>query len=142
MKENKCINTLLLCVNSVLDSSQHDRGIINAISNGLMKDHTRSGSMEDYVSLTAEARYDFCVNASSCIDGASINSQASLSGDLKALRSSLDEMMNATYGDKLLYFDGGPCDSAWCHCWSVIIQHMGQHCSLPGGCIGKKYTDL
>ena len=36
------------------------------------------------MSLTAEATYDFCVNASSCIDGASSNSQGSLSVDRRA----------------------------------------------------------
>ena len=51
------------------------------------------------MSLTAEARYDFCVNASSCINGASSNSQGSLSLDLKALCSTLGDTMNAAYGD-------------------------------------------
>ena len=26
--------------------------------------------------------------------------------------------------------------------WFVIMQHVGQHYSLPGGSIGKKYIDL
>ena len=94
------------------------------------------------MSLTAEVRYDFCVNASSCIDGASTNSQGSLPVDRGASHSSLDDMMNTAYGDKLLYSDGGPRDSAWCQRWSVIVQHMGQHYSLPGGSIGKKCIDL
>ena len=51
-------------------------------------------------------------------------------------------MMNIACGDKLLYSDGGPRNSAWCQRWSVIVQHMGQHYSLPGGSIGKKYIDL
>ena len=50
--------------------------------------------------------------------------------------------MTAAYGDKLLNCDGGPRDSVWCQRWSVIVQHMGQHYSLPGGSIGKKYIDL
>ena len=41
-----------------------------------------------------------------------------------------------------MYCDGGPRDSAWCQRWSVIVQHLGQHYSLPGGSIGKKYIDL
>ena len=59
--------------------------------------------------------------------------------DRRASHSSLDDVMNIAYGDELLYSDGGPRDSAWCHRWSVIVQHMGQHYSLPGGSIGKKY---
>ena len=55
MKENKCLNTLPLHVDTVLDSSGCDGGILNAKSDGLMKDHTKSGSLEDHVSLTAEA---------------------------------------------------------------------------------------
>ena len=51
-------------------------------------------------------------------------------------------MINATYGNKLLYSDCGPHASVWCQHWSVIIQHIGQHYSLPGGYIGKKYIDL
>ena len=50
--------------------------------------------------------------------------------------------MTAAYGDKLLYGDGGPRDSAWCQRWSVIIHHLGQHYSLPDGSIGKRYIDL
>ena len=68
--------------------------------------------------------------------------KGSLPVDHRALHSSLDDMMKTAYGDKLLYSDGGPHDSAWCQCWSVIVQHMGQHYSLPGGSIGKKYIDL
>ena len=64
------------------------------------------------MNLNAEARYDFCVNASSCIHGASSNSQGSLPVDCRASHSSLDDMMNTAYDDKLLYFDHGPRDSA------------------------------
>ena len=142
MKEKKCLNTLPLRVDSVLDSSGRDGGISHAKSDGLMKDHAKGGSLDDHVSLTGEARYDFCVNASSCIDGASSNSQGSLPVDHRASCSLLDDMMNTAYGDKLLYSDGGPRDSAWCQRWSVIVQHVGQHYSLPGGSIGKKYIDL
>ena len=142
MKEKKCSNTLPLRVDSVLDSSGCDGGVLHENSDGLMKDHAKSGSLDDHVSSPAEARYDFCVNASSCIDGASSNSQGSLPVDHRASRSSLDDMMKTTYGDKLLYSDGGPRDSAWCQHWSVIVQHMGHHYSLPGGSIGKKYIDL
>ena len=74
-KEKKCSNTLPLRVDSVLDSSGRDGGVSYEKSDGLMKDDAKSGSPDDHVSLTAEARYDFYVNASSCIDGASSNSQ-------------------------------------------------------------------
>ena len=84
----------------------------------------------------------FCVNFRSCIDGASSNSQGSLPMDRRASHCSLEDMMNTPYGDQLLYSDGGPCDSAWCRCWSVIVQRMGQHYSLPGASIGRKYIDL
>ena len=126
MKEKKCSNTLPLRVDSVLDSSGRDGGVLNATSDGLMKDHAKSGSLDDHVSSPAEAS----------------NSQGSLPVDHSASRSSLDDMMKTAYGDKLLYSDGGPRDSAWCQRWSVIVQHMGQHYSLPGGSIGKKYIDL
>ena len=63
MKEKKCSNTLPLRVDSVLDSSGRDGGILHAKSDGFMKDHAKSGSLDDHVSLPAEARYDFCVNA-------------------------------------------------------------------------------
>ena len=86
--------SLPLRVNSVLDSYRHDSGILNAKNDGLKKDLAKSGSLDDDVSLNAEARYDFCVNTSSCIDGASSNSQGSLSVGRRALRSSLDDMMN------------------------------------------------
>ena len=142
VKEKKSLNTLPLRIDSVLESSGRDGGVLHAKSYGLMKDHAKSSSLDDHMSLTAEARYDFCVNASSCIDGASSNSQGSLPVDHRASCSSLDDMMNTAYGDKLLYSDGGPHDSAWCQRWSVIIQHMGQHYSLPGGSIGKEYIDL
>ena len=100
-----------LRVDSVLDSSGRDSGISHAKRDGLMKDHAKSGSLDDHVSLTAEARYDFCVNASCCIDGASSNSQGSLPVDRRASYSSLGDMMNTAYGDKLLFSDGGPRDS-------------------------------
>ena len=103
-----------------------------------MKDHAKSSSLDDHVSLTAEARYDFYINASSCIDGTSSDSQGSLPVDCRASHSSLDDMMDTAYGDKLLHSDGGPLDSAWYQRWSVIVQHMGQHYSLPGGSIGNK----
>ena len=139
MKKKKCLNTLSLRVNSVLDSSGRDGDVSHAKSDGLMKDDAKSGSLDDHVSLSAEARYDFCVNARSCIDGVSSNSQGSLPLDCRALHSLLDDI---AFGDKLLYSDGGPHDSAWCQHWSVIVQHMDQHYSLPGGSIGKKYIDL
>ena len=98
----------------MLDSSSgRDGGVLHANSDGLMNDYAKCGSLDDHVSLTTEARY-FCVNASSCIDGASSNSQGSLPVDHRASHSSLDDMMNTAYGDKLLYSDGSPCDSAWC----------------------------
>ena len=112
MKEKKSLNTLPLRVNSVLDSSVRDGGVSHAKSDGLMKNDAKSGSLDDHMSLTAEATYDFSVNASSCIDGASSNSQGSLPLDCRASHSSLDDMMNIAYGIKLLYSDGGPRDSA------------------------------
>ena len=51
-------------------------------------------------------------------------------------------MMITAYDDKLLYCDGGPRDSVWCQCWSIFVQCMTQHYSLPGGSVGKKYIDL
>ena len=62
--------------------------------------------------------------------------------DHRTSHSSLDDMMNTAYGDKLLYSDGGTRDSACCRRWSVIVQHMCQHYSLPDGSIGRKYIDL
>ena len=56
MKEKKCLNTLPLHVDSVLDSSGHDGGVSHGNSDGLMKDDTKSGSLDDHVSLTSEAR--------------------------------------------------------------------------------------
>ena len=108
-----------------------------AKGDGWMKDHAKSCSLDDHMSLTAEVWYELCVNASSCIDGASNNSQDSLSVDRRASSSSLHNMINTAYGDKLLYSDGGPHDSAWCQHWSVINQHKSQYYSLPGGSMVK-----
>ena len=55
---------------------------------------------------------------------------------------SLDELMITVYGNKLLYYDGGPRDPVWCQHWSVIVQCMGQHYSLHDNSVGKKYIDL
>jgi len=102
----------------------------------------RGGSTDDHVSLVAEQRYDFYVNSSSCInDSAFSNSQGLSTLGPEIFCSSLDKMMTVAYGDKL-YSDGGPRDSVWCQRWSIIVQHMGQHYSLPGGSIGKKYINL
>jgi len=97
------------------------------------------------VSLGTEKRYDFPVNSSSCIndsDSAFSNSHGLPAVCPEISCFSLDKMMNVAYVDKLLYSDCGPQDYVWCQRWSVIIQHMGQHYSLPGGSIGKKYIDL
>ena len=75
----------------MLDSSGRDGGVSHAKSDGLLKGHRKSGSLDDHVSLTAEAS----------------NSQGSLPVDRRASHSSLDDMMNIAYGDKLLYSDGG-----------------------------------
>ena len=56
--------------------------------------------------------------------------------------SLLDELMITAYGDKLLYCDGGSRHSVWCQHWSIIIQCMCQHYSLPGGSVGKNCIDL
>jgi len=101
--------------------------------------------MEYHVSLAAKQRYDFHVNSSSYInDSAFSNSQGLSALGPHISCSSLDKMMTVAfaYGDKLLYSDGGPRDSGWCQHWSIIVQHMGQHYSLLGGSIGKKYIDL
>ena len=126
----------------MLDSSGHDGGVSHAKSDGLMKDHAKSGSLDDHVSLTAEARYDFCVNASSCIDGASSNSQGSLPVNHRASNSSLDDMMLLIVINccilmvalVILHVAGADLSL-----FSII---MGQHYSLPGGSIGRKYNDL
>ena len=110
MKEKKCSNTLPLRVDSVLDLSGRDGGVLHTTSDGLMKDHAKSGLLDDHVSSPTEAS----------------NSQGSLPVDHRASHFSLDDdMMKTAYGDKLLYSDGGPRDSAWCQRWSVIVQHMG-----------------
>ena len=99
------------------------------------------------MSLPARPRYHFHVKSGSCASDDVLcfdpSDRQGLSGTGQELScSSLDKLMNIAYGDKLLYSDGGPRDSLWCQRWSVIIQHMGQHYSLPGGSIGKKYIDL
>ena len=96
-----------------------------------------SAMTEDYVSL-AHPRYDFRVNSSTCVTNNAVGNSQALPA-VKAIGSPLDEMMTAAYGDKLLYGDGGPHDSAWCQHWSVIIHHLDQYYSLPGGSIGKRY---
>ena len=50
--------------------------------------------------------------------------------------------MITAYDDKLLYCDGGPCDSVSCQHWLIIVQCMVQHHSLPAGPFGKEYIDL
>ena len=114
MKEKKCVNTLPLHVDVVIDSPQRDGGVVSTKGGGMLKKCARSDSLEDHMSLAVEARYDFRIDGSSCIDCASNNTQGSLSVDLKASHSSLDEMMSAAHGDKLLYSDGGPNNSEWC----------------------------
>ena len=175
MKENKCVNTLPLHVDSVIDSSRRDcvlpvmvDGLLTDIRTVSISDHvslapgsshphglsldlsvatsngstTASAVTEDHVSL-GRPRYDFRVNSSTCVrDNAVGNSQALPRAPMEAIGSPLDDMMTAAYGDKLLYCDDGPRDSAWCQCWSVIVHHLGQHYSLPGGSIGKRYIDL
>ena len=79
----------------------------------------------------ARPRYDFRVNSSTCVNDSAVGNSQALPA-VEAIGFPLDEMMTAAYGDKLLYCDGGPRDSAWCRRWSVVIQHLGQHYSLPG----------
>lgn len=111
MKEEKCVNTLPLHIDVVLDSPQCDSGVLSVEAGGMLKNCARSDSLEGHMGLAVEARYDFHIDASSCIDHASNNIQGSLSINLKASHSSLDEMMSAAYGDKMLHSDGGPRDS-------------------------------
>ena len=170
LKDNRCVNTLPLRVNSVIDSSRNcvlpiaGDGLVKQTKNGLTNAHVNlaaevtdrqslsavasdelvntSGSTGDHVSFP-EPRYDFRRNSSSCINESAVGNGEGLSTvDLQDSRSLLDELMIAGYGDKLLYCDGGPRDSVWCQRWSIIVQCMGQHYSLPGGSIGRRYIDL
>ena len=72
--------------------------------------------MEDHVSLATEQRYEFCFDSNFHINGSAFsNSHGLLAVGIEISHSSLDEMMmNVAYGDKLLYSDGGPQDSASC----------------------------
>lgn len=83
-EEKKCVDTLPLHVDVVLDSPQRDGGVLSAKGGGMLKKCARSDSLEDHMSLAVEARYDFRTDASSCIDCAPNNTQGSLSVDLKA----------------------------------------------------------
>ena len=170
LKDNKCVNTLLLRANSVIDSSRNcvlpivGDGLVKQTKNGLTNAHVNlasevtdcqglsaiasdelmnaSRSTGDHVSLP-EPRYDFCHNSSSCInESATGNAEGLSSVDLQDSRSSLDKLMITAYSHNLLYCDGGPHNSVWCQRWSIIVQCMGQHYSLPGGSIGRKYIDL
>ena len=160
LKDNKCINTLPLRVNSVIDSSRNC--VLPIAGDGLVK-QTKNGSTNAHVNLAAEVtnrqglsavvsdelmntsrstgdhvslpepRYDFRRNSSSCINKSAIGNSEGLSTvDLQDSRSSLDKLMITAYSDKLLYCDGGPHDSVWCQRWSIIVQCMRQYYSLPG----------
>ena len=151
LKDNRCVNTLPLRVNSVIDSSGScvlpivGDGLVKQTKNGLTNAHVNnrqglsavvsddlvntSRSTGDHVSLS-EPRYDFRHNSSSCINESAVGNGEALSRglstvDLQDSRSSLDELMITAYGDKLLYCDGGSCDSVWCQRWSIIVQCMG-----------------
>ena len=117
-------------------------------SDGLM-DHAVNALTDDHISLAAVSRSQGLPAATS---NGMINTSSSFADDhvslagpslpavvLETSCSPLDEMMTAAYGDKLLNCDGDPRDSVWCQHWSAIVQHMGQHYSLPSGSIGKKY---
>ena len=95
IKDNKYVNTLLLCVNSVTDLAHNyvlfvmGDGLVNRAKNGLTNDHmslaakvndsqglsavmsdeliNMSCLTEDHVSLS-EPRYNFCTNSSSYIN--------------------------------------------------------------------------
>ena len=146
MKENKCGNTLPLRVDSMMDLSRSNR-VLPVMSDGLM-DHAVNSLTDDHVSLAAVPRSQ---GLPATTNNGMISTRSSLTDDHVSLAgpnlpavqeiscSPLDEMMTAAYGDKLLNCDGGPRDSVWCQRWSVIVQHMGQHYSLPGGSIGKRY---
>ena len=94
IKDNKYVNTFLLCVNSVSDLSRNyvlsvmGDGLVNRAKNGLTNDHMSLAAevndsqglsavmsdelinmsmTEDHVSLS-EPRYNFCTNSSSCIN--------------------------------------------------------------------------
>ena len=126
---------------SLAAGSGHPQGLSLDFSVGTSNGSTNPSVLtEDHVSL-ARPRYDFRVNSSTCVNDSTIGNSQALPA-VEAIGSPLDEMMTAAYGDKLLYCDGGPRDSAWCRRWSVVIQHLGQHYSLPGGSIGKRYIDL
>ena len=134
LKDNKCVNTLPLRVNSVIDSSHYcvlpiaGDGLVKQTKNGLANAHVNlaaeatnrqglsavasdelmnaSRSNGDHVSLP-DPRYDFRCNSSSCINESTIGNGEGLSTvHLQDLRSSLDELMITAYGDKLLYCDG------------------------------------
>ena len=135
MKDNKCVNTLPLCVNSVIDSSCNC--VLPIVGDGLVKQAKNSLTIA-HVNLAAEVtnrqglsaivsddlmntnrltgdhlslpglRYDFPHNSSESAIG---NGEGLSTVDLQDSRSSLAELMITAYGDKLLYCDGGSRDS-------------------------------
>ena len=88
---------------------------------------------------SCKIRYDLHSNI-----GARVNHDVSFVDDNQGVpaEGKLNELMKIAYGDKLLYSDGGSRDFPWCQRWSVTIQHLGQHYSLPGGSTGKHYVEL
>jgi len=96
------------------------------------------------VSCAAEPRYDLRANTS-----ARVNHDVLCADDSQDVpvvgeepSSQLNQLMKIAYGDTLVYSEGGSRDFPWYQHWSVIIQHLGQHYSLPGGSISKHYVEL
>ena len=153
MKDNECVNTLPLRVNSVTDSSRNcvipiaGDGLVKQVKNNVTNAHVNltaeitnrqglsavasdklmntSRLTRDHMSLPGP-RYDFRRNSSSCIIESAIgNGEGLFTVDLQDSCSSLDELMITAYGDKLLYCDNGSRDSVWCQRWIY-------HCSRYG----------
>jgi len=143
MKMKKCANTLPSCVDSVIESSRNNNGV-HVSSDGLMMDHMSDTSVMGHVSCVAEPRYDFHTNTSAHVNRDVLCADDSQDVPVvgKESLSQLSQLMKITYGDTLMYSEGGSCDFPWCQHWSVIIQHLGQHYSLPGGSISKCYVEL
>ena len=96
---------------SLAAGSSHPQGLSLHLSVGTSNGSTNPSVLtEDHVSL-AHPRYDFRVNSSTCVNDSAVGNSQALPA-VVAIGSPLDEMMTAAYGDKLLYCDGGPRDSA------------------------------
>jgi len=136
LKAKKCTNTLSSCADFVLESP--DTSVEHVIQNGEARG--------DHVSSTAtDCRSDLCHNSSVDIDtscNVSLLCNENQASFQQPSHDRVNDLMKMAYGETLLYSDGGPRDSSWCQRWSDVAQHLGQHYSLPGGSIGKKYIDF